>query len=137
VFEHDGEQHVVAYSAGNVLIGSPHGDSVWLFSLSGTLPQAEPRDSETTTSAPAPASGAAMAAGGEGAEIFRQACVPCHGEDGAGGHGGGAPLEQVTDVNAAIAVVSDGRNAMPPFAGALTDQQIRAVSRYIVEELFE
>jgi mono/diheme cytochrome c family protein len=34
-------------------------------------------------------------------------------------------------------VVSDGRNAMPPFAGALTDQQIRAVSRYIVEELFE
>ncbi len=37
VFEHDGEQYVVAYSAGNLFAGSPRGDSVWLFSANGTL----------------------------------------------------------------------------------------------------
>ncbi|HVY63624.1 MAG TPA: PQQ-binding-like beta-propeller repeat protein [Gammaproteobacteria bacterium] len=39
VFEHRGKQYVVAYSAGNVFAGSPRGDSVWLFSLDGTLDQ--------------------------------------------------------------------------------------------------
>jgi hypothetical protein len=29
--------YVVAYSAGSPFAGSPHGDSVWLFSLKGTL----------------------------------------------------------------------------------------------------
>jgi alcohol dehydrogenase (cytochrome c) len=46
VFEHAGKQYVVAYSAGNSLIGSAHGDSVWLFGLDGALPQAEARDTE-------------------------------------------------------------------------------------------
>ncbi len=39
IFEHDGEQYVAAYSAGNLFAGSPRGDSVWLFSTSGTLDQ--------------------------------------------------------------------------------------------------
>ena len=39
-FEHDGEQYVIAYSAGNLFAGTPRGDSVWLFSLSGTLDEA-------------------------------------------------------------------------------------------------
>jgi alcohol dehydrogenase (cytochrome c) len=46
VFERGGKQYVVAYSAGNALIGSAHGDSVWLFGLDGTLPPAQPRDTE-------------------------------------------------------------------------------------------
>jgi outer membrane protein assembly factor BamB len=37
VFEHRGQQHVVVYSAGNQFAGSPHGDSLWLFSLRGQL----------------------------------------------------------------------------------------------------
>jgi quinohemoprotein ethanol dehydrogenase len=37
VFEYEGEQYVVAYSAGSLFANSPRGDSVWLFSLSGTL----------------------------------------------------------------------------------------------------
>jgi alcohol dehydrogenase (cytochrome c) len=135
VFEHGGEQYVAAYSAGNVLIGSAHGDSVWLFSLNGTLPSATAAGAVTSTSATAEQSAAAAAASSDGATIFRQACVPCHGEDGAGGHGGGAPLDRVTDLAAAIQTVTEGRNAMPAFARALTDEQIRAVSRYIVEQL--
>jgi alcohol dehydrogenase (cytochrome c) len=41
VFEYEGEQYVVAYSAGSLFGGSPRGDSLWLFSLKGTLEQAE------------------------------------------------------------------------------------------------
>jgi len=40
-FVHQGKQYVLAYSAGNALIGSPRGDSLWLFGLEGTLPPAE------------------------------------------------------------------------------------------------
>ncbi len=42
VFEYEGEQYVVAYSGGSLFGGSPRGDSLWLFSLKGTLPAAEP-----------------------------------------------------------------------------------------------
>ena len=35
VFEQDGEQYVVVFSAGNQFGRGPRGDSVWLFSLKG------------------------------------------------------------------------------------------------------
>ena len=41
-FEHKGKQYVIAFSAGNALLGSARGDSVWLFGLDGTLPPAAP-----------------------------------------------------------------------------------------------
>jgi alcohol dehydrogenase (cytochrome c) len=53
VFEYEGEQYVVAYSGGSLFAGSPRGDSVWLFSLKGTIEKADP-PSTTTTSLPAP-----------------------------------------------------------------------------------
>ena len=43
-FEHGGKQYLVALSAGNLLIGSAKGDSVWLFGLDGTLPPTTERD---------------------------------------------------------------------------------------------
>ena len=36
-FEYEGVQYLAAYSAGNLFAGSPRGDSLWLFSLKGTL----------------------------------------------------------------------------------------------------
>jgi len=42
VFEYEGEEYVVAYSAGSLFAGSPRGDSVWLFSVKGTLNEGEP-----------------------------------------------------------------------------------------------
>jgi quinohemoprotein ethanol dehydrogenase len=140
VFEHGGKQYVVAYSAGNVLVGTAHGDSVWLFGLDGTLPPAKERDTQpqAVTAAPtaptAPAAPASMA-GISGAQLYQQTCVPCHGTDGKGGHGGGAPLDKSTDLAAVILTVREGRKNMPPFAGALTPEQIRAVSSYVVDEL--
>jgi quinohemoprotein ethanol dehydrogenase len=133
-FEHDGEQYVVALSAGNVLIGSPRGDSVWLFSLDGTLGPASPGDAVSSTRAP-PTAPPAVADAAAGAEIYRQACLACHGHDGRGGHGGGAPLTAVGDLATVAAIVRDGRNSMPPFAAALTEQQIFDVSRYVIDAL--
>ena len=58
VFEYEGNQYVVAYSAGSQFGGSPRGDSLWLFSLKGTLDPAAP----ASTVAPAPANAAPTAA---------------------------------------------------------------------------
>jgi len=134
IFSHEGEQYVVAYSAGNVLIGSAHGDSVWLFALDGELGPATPGD--TVRSGVAVDSAAmAQADVDAGAVIYQQACIPCHGVDGRGGHGGGAPLDNLSDINATIQTVSEGVDNMPPFAGALSPQQIIDVSTYVLEAL--
>jgi quinohemoprotein ethanol dehydrogenase len=52
IFEYEGDQYVVAYSAGSLFAGSPRGDSVWLFSLKGTLGESA---SNSTTAVPVPA----------------------------------------------------------------------------------
>jgi quinohemoprotein ethanol dehydrogenase len=135
VFEHDGEQYVAILSAGNALIGSARGDSVWLFSLNGTLGPADPADTPLL-----PALTSEMSSVGEpdlarGAALYRQTCLPCHGDDGRGGHGGGAPLDTVVDVGRVVATVNSGSNNMPSFQAALTAQQILDVSTYVLEEL--
>jgi alcohol dehydrogenase (cytochrome c) len=148
-FEHKGKQYVLAFSAGSALIGSARGDSVWLFGLDGTLRQVQPGQPMSRTAAAAPRSTEATVAGtatagtpsvaaanlAAGQRLFVQACVVCHGEDGKGGHGGGAPLAGVTDLAAAIQTVTAGRNNMPPFSTQFTPDQIRDVSAYVVAEL--
>ena len=78
---------------------------------------------------------AKAAAGTEHASVFNSLCMACHGDDGKGGHTGGAPLDKLRDLDAAIATVTNGRNNMPPFRGAFTPEQIRDVSVYVVESL--
>jgi alcohol dehydrogenase (cytochrome c) len=142
-FEQDGKQYVAAYSAGNIFAGSHHGDSVWLFALDGTLPETTPGDTVPGLAAGAAATGVEVvfAAGdpdyAAGEALFKQTCMPCHGDDGMGGHNNGMPLNNLTDIRAAISVVTTGRNAMPTFNGALSPEQIRDVSGYIVDRLFE
>jgi mono/diheme cytochrome c family protein len=137
VFEHDGQQYVVVLSGGNALIGSARGDSVWLFGLQGTLDQAAPGD---TSLVPAVAMAEPELSEPDverGAELYRQTCLPCHGDDGQGGHGGGAPLAELDDVAQVAGIVRSGRNDMPPFVAALTAQQILDVSAYVIEVLGE
>jgi mono/diheme cytochrome c family protein len=149
-FEHKGKQYLIAFSAGNALIGSARGDSVWLFGLDGTLPPAQPgapvprstaipaveatRAAEAAAAAPAAAAASTRTAANlaRGKALFEQACVVCHGTDGKGGHGGGAPLDRLTDLAATIQTVTAGRNDMPPFRGSFTPEQIRDVSAYVV-----
>jgi quinohemoprotein ethanol dehydrogenase len=137
VFEHGGKQYVVAYSAGNVLAGSAKGDSVWLFALDGTLPPAKERDTEGHPVASPPVATATTGGAISGAQIFQQACLPCHGADGKGGHGGGAPLNKASDLALVMRTVKEGRNNMPPFGAALSAEQIQAVSAYVMGELFK
>jgi alcohol dehydrogenase (cytochrome c) len=133
IFEHDGTQYVAAYSAGNLFAGSPKGDSVWLFSLDGELE-------------PAPVASSVMilteAAQGEtdlanGELVYASACLFCHGETAEGGHGGGPSLAELASVGAAIQVITEGRGDMPPFAGALSPEQIRDVAWFVIESLNE
>ena len=70
-----------------------------------------------------------------GQAVYQQTCVVCHGEDGKGGHGGGAPLVALTDLAATIQTVTAGRNNMPPFRASFTPEQIRDVSAYVVGAL--
>jgi quinohemoprotein ethanol dehydrogenase len=148
-FEHKGKQYVLAFSGGNALIGSARGDSVWLFGLEGTLPPvspgtpvsrlaaapalpADPTTATAETRAVPRAGGANLASG---RQLYEQACVICHGADGKGGHGGGAPLVGLKDLRAVIQTVTAGRNDMPPFRNSFTPEQIRDVSAYVVEAL--
>jgi mono/diheme cytochrome c family protein len=62
-------------------------------------------------------------------------CAVCHGDDGKGGHTGGAPLDKVADFTAAIQTVTAGRNNMPSFRSSFTPEQIRDVSAYVVQTL--
>lgn len=143
-FEHKGRQYVLAYSAGSALLGSARGDSVWLFGLEGTLAPVQPGTPMSRQSAVPPADAAVPLAAAtasraadlvEGKRLFTQACAVCHGDDGKGGHTGGAPLDRVNDLVAAIQTVTAGRNNMPAFRAPFTPDQIRDVSAYVVERL--
>jgi quinohemoprotein ethanol dehydrogenase len=146
-FEHKGKQYVLAFSAGSALLGTARGDSVWLFGLDGTLPPVQPgAPVSRNAAAPPPANGAGSVAAAatprmadanlvEGKRLFGQVCAACHGDDGNGGHTGGAPLGGVRDLAAAIQTVTAGRNDMPPFRTAFTPEQIRDVSAYVVGSL--
>ena len=142
-FERNGKQYLLAFSAGSALIGSARGDSVWLFALDGTLGPAQAgtpvsRNAATPAAAPAVAAATPRLADAnlvEGKRIFTTNCAVCHGDDGKGGHTGGAPLDKVADFNAAIQTVTAGRNNMPSFRSSFTPEQIRDVSAYVVQTL--
>ena len=93
VFEQDGKQYVAFLSAGNSLIASPHGDSLWLFSLDGTMgPAQAPGAGSGTEHA---GQGGGKQGGGQttadaaaGKTVFSDNCAGCHGVDGTGGNGG-------------------------------------------------
>jgi alcohol dehydrogenase (cytochrome c) len=132
------------------LVGSARGDSVWLFALDGTLSPVEPgTPAPRTVPVPegaTPANSAAAAAAdpaafvaaadlANGQRVYERTCVLCHGEDGKGGHGTGAPLDAVTDLGAMVEAIQAGRNTMPSFSAALTADEIRDVSAYVWERL--
>jgi quinohemoprotein ethanol dehydrogenase len=137
---HQGRQYVVVLSAGTMFGGGRKGDSVWLFSLDGTI---EPLAANTNANANASAQEISLAlpAGAadlaKGRSLYAQYCLACHGDRGTGGHGGGMTLVNVAgDVQKLADTAWIGRNGMPPFRAMLTPEQIRDVSNYISTELF-
>jgi alcohol dehydrogenase (cytochrome c) len=141
VFEMDGHEYIAFYAGGNSLAATPHGDNLWLFSLSGTL-------------GPAPAPGAGQGGGhaGEsptppanvgpgdpaaGRQIFLDNCSTCHGADGRGGNGGPdlTAIPTAKQLQQVIAQITNGGAGMPAFKGTLTEQQIRDVAAYVVQRI--
>lgn len=71
-----------------------------------------------------------------GQRIYEVNCVFCHGPDGTGGPGGGAPLVNVSDPALVVRTVNDGRGyTMPSFYGVLSDSDIRDVGAYVTQRL--
>jgi quinohemoprotein ethanol dehydrogenase len=139
-FEWKGEQRVVVLAGGATFAGSKKGDSVWQFSLKGQvgpIPVATPSRRGPPAGGPPAGGPAAPAAAARpvnlerGKQVFREACLACHGPDGRGGVGGGAPLD-VSKLSAEeiAAVVANGKGKMPALSGALSPSDLQDVSAW-------
>ena len=142
--ERNGRQYVLAYSAGNALIGSARGDSVWMFGLDGTLPPAEAgsplrRTPDQLRDAAAPASRGrrrtrlptSRAASGSSRRPARSATAMTASAARAAASRSTtsrAPPSRWRPSNA-------GRNNMPAFQGTLSVEQIRDVAAYVFQRL--
>ncbi len=151
VFEYKGTEYVAVMAAGSLYSGSMRGDGLWLFSLNGTLgprppltpPQPAPGAALTGTTPEGAAAGGAtvdaMPAGpadlAHGKVVYTNTCVPCHGPDGQGSHGQGAPLKASLTAQLVFSTATTGRKDMPSFRGALTPADLRDVAGYITEQL--
>jgi alcohol dehydrogenase (cytochrome c) len=137
VFEQDGKEYVAFLSAGNSLMASAHGDSLWLFSLDGTMGPA-----------PAPGAGSGTGHAGEGGEqgtgdpaagktVFADNCAGCHGVSGTGGNGGPdlTAIPSAKDEATVMEQVQNGGGGMPAFKGTLTQKQIQDVTAYVTQEI--
>jgi len=134
-FQSEGKQYVLAYAGGNTLAPSPHGDNVWLFSLDGTLPEAEApgKTGAAATAQVKAADGKPDLTAGE--VVYRAACVACHGADGRGGHGGGIDLANARDYQMVVTTVGQGRRNMPALGAAFTPEQLRDVAGFVSQKI--
>jgi outer membrane protein assembly factor BamB len=82
--------------------------------------------------------GEASAPTAEGQQIYASMCATCHRADGSGGQGpalgDGVVAAKLTEAET-LAVVSNGRNAMPAFEDRLTADELDAVVAYVRDEL--
>ncbi len=89
-------------------------------------------DDGGTEAAPEPA-------GPDGGAVYEARCVACHGAAGEGGVGpalgDGAVAAAYPDIADQIAVITNGRNAMPAWGEILSDEEIAAVAAYERDEL--
>ena len=140
-FEYNGKQYLVAYSAGNLFMGSKRGDSVWLFSLDGTIEQVnQQEDSMAANQQNLVATNTtsqieSFADKDKGKILYDGVCAFCHGIDGSGGHGGGTTLANATDLGIIVNQVTNGLNAMPGFGLSLSTEDINNISAYVLEDL--
>ncbi len=70
-----------------------------------------------------------------GEKIYKAACVPCHGESGAGGHGAGPSLIAGQTVDKLISITASGKNNMPAFAANYSVDDLRDIADYITQGL--
>jgi quinohemoprotein ethanol dehydrogenase len=145
-FEYRGKQYVAVHAGGGVFANGKRGDGIWMFSLDGKIPEIPAETGGAGGGGMAAAFGrrgtapakpvvtrAANAA--NGAMIYKTACLPCHGESGRGGEGGGPPLVNGLTRESILATASAGRHNMPSFASVYSADELNDVASYIVEDL--
>ena len=67
-----------------------------------------------------------------GADVFSDNCISCHGTDGKLGLVGASDLtKSVMDVNGIITIIKQGKGAMTGFEAILSEAQINAVAVYV------
>ena len=99
--------------------------------------------SATQTQTPTPAPAPVATAVDEGAKIYAEKCTVCHGPGGKGDGPGGAALNPKprdhtdgkymnsrTDAEL-LAVLHNGKGAMPAWKGVLTEEQMQAVLKHV------
>ena len=133
-YEVDGKQYISVLVGGNALAGSKHGDSLWTFSLDGTIESGADVASTDKQNENKGEAGATANAG-EGKTVFEGNCLACHGREGTGGHNGpDLQLSQVAkDSQKVIERVKKGGTVMPFFGDLLSDQQVQDVAAYITQ----
>jgi mono/diheme cytochrome c family protein/glucose dehydrogenase len=164
-FEDEGEEKIAIYAGGNSLAATPHGENFWVFSLKGTMegeegtekegegtthkgdePGKEANEGETPTeegAEEATEEGAETAeAGGApdaeaGKEVFAENCSICHGATGHGGNGGPdlTTMPKAKEQTGAEEQVTNGGGGMPAFKGQLSEEEIKNVAAFVVEDV--
>ena len=74
----------------------------------------------------------------EGQKIYSANCASCHGATGQGGYGkklAGVVATKYPNIDDQIALITNGKGAMPSFSQKLTPEQVQAVARYTREVL--
>jgi alcohol dehydrogenase (cytochrome c) len=163
-FEDEGEEKIAIYAGGNSLAATPHGENFWVFSLKGTMgpekgteeeaegtlhageeekgaegetptEEAEETREEGEGGESAEAGGAPNAEAGK--EVFAQNCSTCHGATGHGGNGGPdlRTMPKAKEQAGAEEQVTNGGGGMPPFKGTLSEEEIKNVAAYVVEDI--
>nr|WP_304218120.1 PQQ-binding-like beta-propeller repeat protein [Fredinandcohnia onubensis] len=143
-YEIDGKQYITIFAAGNSLAGTTHGDKIYTFSLEGAYASLEdiPEDKinvSPTANDPAAtdkkqdAEESDKSTAHEGADIYKNNCLACHGDNGEGGHNGPnlQKSEMLQDREALINQIKNGSAGMPPFKDTLDDNQIDALVEYL------
>ena len=70
-----------------------------------------------------------------GSEIYFTTCLPCHGDAGQGGPGGGMPFTDALTVDSVAAILRTGRNNMPEFGSVFTPEDINNIAHFVVNKL--
>jgi len=138
-FAYQGKQYVVVHAGGGVFANGKRGDGIWMFSLDGKIPSLAlggapgragfgPGGPPTAVALPVTTRPANAEHGGD---IYRAACVPCHGATGGGGSGGGASLLKGQSHDAILGTASAGKNNMPAFKSVYSADELNDVTAYI------
>jgi alcohol dehydrogenase (cytochrome c) len=72
-----------------------------------------------------------------GKEVFAENCSTCHGSTGHGGNGGPdlTTMPKAKEQKGAEEQVTNGGGGMPPFKGVLSEEEIKNVAAYVVEDI--